>query len=89
MPVGTVKWYDRRRGYGFILSPEGVDVFAHFTVIEGTGYRMLFCGEHVEYEFRRTPKGLQATFIRHLKADGHSFSRPPIPPTAPPNPKPQ
>jgi cold shock protein len=77
MPVGTVKWYDRRRGYGFIVTPEGHDVFAHFTIIEGTGYRMLFCGEIVEYDARVTPKGFQATRITRLKPDGHPWPYPP------------
>ncbi len=78
MPVGTVKWYDRRRGYGFIVSPDGVDVFAHFTAVEGTGYRMLYCGETVDYDAQTTPKGLQATRIRHLKYNGYSWPYPPL-----------
>jgi cold shock protein len=77
MPVGIVKWYDCRRGYGFIVTPEGEDVLAHFTAIEGTGYRSLLRGEQVEYVARRSPKGLQATLVRHLTVAGHPWQDPP------------
>jgi cold shock protein len=82
MPFGFVKWYDCRRGYGFIVTPEGEDVLAHFTAIEGTGYRSLLRGEEVEYEARRTEKGLQATMVRHLKPVVQRWD-PPSPPPPP------
>jgi len=66
MPIGTVKWYDYRKGYGFITGPEGEDIMAHFAVIEGDGFRRLYHGEAVEYEVTRGPRGLQATFVRHI-----------------------
>ena len=53
MNVGTVKWFDSKKGYGFILGPGGQDVFVHFSVIEGEGFRSLRDGEQVEYEFRQ------------------------------------
>jgi cold shock protein len=69
MPVGTVKWYDCKKGFGFILDPSGEDVFAHFTAIEGDGFRRLFDGEKVEYEATRGPKGLQASRVKRLDPD--------------------
>lgn len=70
MQVGTVKWYDSRKGYGFIITEEGEDVLAHFSVIEGDGFRRLFDGEQVEFEASRGPRGLNATFVRRLNQDG-------------------
>jgi CspA family cold shock protein len=69
MPDGTVKWYDCKKGFGFILDSAGEDVFVHFSVIEGDGFRRLFDGEIVEYEAIRSPKGLQATCVRHTSTD--------------------
>ena len=67
MPVGTVKWFDSRKGFGFISDPEtGEDVFVHYTVIEGDGFRRLINGQSVEYELGRGPKGLLATKVRPL-----------------------
>jgi CspA family cold shock protein len=64
MPVGTVKWYDCKKGFGFIVDASGEDVFVHFSVIEGDGFRRLFDREKVEYEATRGPKGLQASRVR-------------------------
>jgi cold shock protein len=84
MHVGIVKWYDCRKGYGFIMTPEGEDVLAHFTAIEGEGFRRLFDGERVEYDRMRGPKGLQATRVRRLDNDGDPMKNPPEPtPPAP------
>jgi cold shock protein len=69
MQVGTVKWYDCRKGYGFIVNSDGEDVLAHFSVIEGTGFRRLYDGEHVEFEAARSDRGLNATFVRRLDGD--------------------
>ena len=60
MMVGNVKWFDVRKGYGFILGPQGEDVFVHYSNIEGLGFRALREGEHVEFELTQTPKGLAA-----------------------------
>jgi CspA family cold shock protein len=81
MTIGIVKWYDCRKGYGFIITAEGEDVLAHFTAIEGTGFRRLFDGEPVEYDATRGPKGLQATRVRHLNHDGHPKENKPDGPT--------
>ena len=66
MPQGTVKWFDSKKGFGFILSPEGEDVFVHFSSIEGDGFRSLKDGESVEYDMSRGDKGLSAQHVRRL-----------------------
>ena len=47
---GVVKWFDPKKGFGFIVGPEGQDIFAHFSCIEGQGYRVLRDGSRVEYD---------------------------------------
>ena len=69
MPVGSVKWYDCRKGFGFILDGYGNDVFVHYTVIEGDGFRRLFDGEQVEYDVAKGPKGLLASRVKRLSPD--------------------
>jgi len=64
MTGGRVKWFDTKKGYGFIVGPNGQDVFVHYTSIEGQGFRSLREGERVEYELVETPKGLAATHVR-------------------------
>jgi cold shock protein len=66
MPVGTVKWFDVRKGYGFILNADGKDVFVHYTFIEGNGFRSLKDGEKVEYEQTHGPKGLAAQHVKRV-----------------------
>lgn len=58
--VGTVKWFNAAKGYGFILRETGEDVFVHHSSIEMSGYRTLAGGTAVEFEVREGPKGLQA-----------------------------
>jgi len=60
MSQGTVKWFDSKKGFGFILNPLGKDVFVHFSSIDGDGFRSLKDGEQVEYEEVDGPKGLSA-----------------------------
>lgn len=66
MPTGTVKWFDTKKGYGFILNAEGKDVFVHYTSIEGEGFRSLKDGEQVEYEQIQGEKGLLAKNVKRL-----------------------
>jgi CspA family cold shock protein len=66
MLTGTVKWFDSKKGFGFILNSEGKDVFVHFSSIEGDGFRALKDGESVEYEPAEGAKGLQAKTVRRL-----------------------
>ncbi|MFB3891615.1 MAG: cold-shock protein [Phycisphaerae bacterium] len=60
MPTGKVKWFDPKKGYGFIIGTEGQDVFVHYTSIAGTGFRALKDGETVDYELVKGEKGFQA-----------------------------
>lgn len=63
MAVGKVKWFNDSKGFGFIEQPTGEDVFVHFSVIEGEGFKSLDEGQEVEYEAVQGPKGLQATRV--------------------------
>ncbi len=60
---GQVKWFDPRKGFGFIVGPEGQDIFVHFTVIEGDGFRVLRDGSGVIYDAERSEKGWRATRV--------------------------
>ena len=66
MPLGTVKWFNAEKGYGFISQESGPDVFVHFSAIDGNGYRNLEENERVEFEVSETPKGLQAANVKRL-----------------------
>jgi len=68
MLSGTVKWFDSKKGYGFIVGPEGKDVFVHFSTIVGDGFRSLRDGEEVDYELTQGEKGLLATEVRRREA---------------------
>ena len=67
MAVGTVKWFNNAKGFGFI-TPQGggEDVFAHFSAINMEGYRTLEEGMQVEYEPVQGPRGWQASNIQRL-----------------------
>lgn len=64
---GTVKWFDNAKGYGFIVSPEGEDVFVHYRVIVGDGYRSLTEGQKVEFVASRGEKGWQASEVESVQ----------------------
>ena len=68
MPTGTVKWFDTKKGFGFIVNSEGKDVFVHYTSIEGDGFRALKDGEQVEYEQIQGEKGLLAKSVKRVAA---------------------
>ncbi len=58
-----MKWFDTKKGYGFIKQPDGDDVFVHFSGIMGEGFKSLRAGEEVEFEIEDGPKGPQATHV--------------------------
>jgi CspA family cold shock protein len=61
--IGTVKWFNARKGYGFIGRDDGDDVFVHFSAIQMEGYRRLDEGQIVEFAIEEGPKGIQATEV--------------------------
>lgn len=69
MEVGLVKWFNNAKGFGFITCDtfDG-DIFAHFSVIEGDGYRTLKMGQKVQFEFTVSDKGATATRILPIMA---------------------
>ena len=67
-PSGTIKWFDAKKGFGFIERASGRDVFVHFSEIEGDGYRQLEEGQHVEFDLAPGRKGEQAQRVRVLVA---------------------
>ncbi|MGL6162572.1 cold-shock protein [Microbulbifer sp.] len=61
--IGTVKWFDESKGFGFLEQESGPDVFAHFSAIADTGFKTLAEGQKVEFTVAKGPKGLQAENI--------------------------
>jgi CspA family cold shock protein len=64
--VGTVKWFNSGKGFGFIEREGGPDVFVHFSAIKGDGYKSLTEGQKVEFTIEQGPKGLQAADVKPL-----------------------
>jgi CspA family cold shock protein len=61
--AGTVKWFDVKKGWGFIQREDGDDIFVHYTAIDGEGFRSLDDGQEVEFDVVEGPKGLQAANV--------------------------
>jgi cold shock protein len=61
--IGTVKWFNGSKGYGFISREGGEDIFVHFSAIQGDGFRNLNEGQKVEFSIEKGPKGLQASNV--------------------------
>ena len=61
--VGTVKWFNAAKGYGFLAQEGGADVFVHYNAIQAEGYRSLRQGQKVEFSIEEGPKGLQAVNV--------------------------
>ena len=80
MTVGTVKWFNADKGFGFIAPESGEDVFVHFSAIQSTGYRSLDEGQAVEFDVTSGPKGPQAANVRPLeRSRQHQPARPATP----------
>jgi CspA family cold shock protein len=67
MTVGTVKWFNADKGFGFIAPESGEDVFVHFSAILSAGYRSVVEGLAVEFDVRSGPKGPLADNVRPLE----------------------
>lgn len=67
MTQGTIKWFDNKKGFGFIAQDEGgPDVFVHFSCIEGDGFKTLAEGDRVQFEVLNSDKGLKATNVTRV-----------------------
>ncbi len=67
MAYGIIKWFDNKKGFGFIAHDEGgQDGFVHFSVIGGEGFKTLDEGDRVEFEFTQSDKGLKALSVVKL-----------------------
>jgi CspA family cold shock protein len=60
MPIGKIKWFSDAKGYGFIDTGQGKDLFVHYSAIQSDGFKSLREGQEVEYEVAQGPKGPQA-----------------------------
>ncbi|MBY0312781.1 MAG: cold shock domain-containing protein [Phycisphaerales bacterium] len=61
--TGQVKWFDPKKGFGFIVGPEGQDIFVHYSKIQGDGFRVLKDGSSVVYDAELTDKGWHASKV--------------------------
>jgi len=68
MPTGRVKWFDNRKGFGFVETENGEDVFVHYSSIHGDGFRTLNDGEMVRFDVVQGPKGLLARKVERIEA---------------------
>jgi len=66
MAKGKVKWFSNQKGYGFITTESGTDVFVHHTAIQGDGYKTLEEGQEVQFDVENGPKGEQAKNVVKL-----------------------
>ncbi len=66
MPEGTVKWFNDKKGYGFIAWEEGKDLFVHHSSIEMTGFKTLSEGDRVSFEVNETDRGPEAKGVKKL-----------------------
>ena len=66
MPQGTVKWFNDKKGYGFITVEGGKDVFVHHSAIEGSGFKSLSEGDRVSFEIEQGAKGPSAVKVKKL-----------------------
>jgi cold shock protein len=65
---GSVKWFNAQKGWGFITTDEGEDVFVHYSAIGGNGFKTLQQGDRVQFEVSNGPRGLQAANVARVEA---------------------
>lgn len=68
MTQGSVKWFNAQKGWGFITTDEGEDVFVHYSAIGGNGFKTLQQGDRVQFEVSNGPRGLQAANVARVEA---------------------
>ena len=66
MSTGTVKWFNAEKGFGFITTDSGKDIFVHFSAIEGDGFKSLDEGQQVSFDITQGDKGDQATNVNRI-----------------------
>jgi CspA family cold shock protein len=66
LPEGTVKWFNERKGYGFITQDNGPDVFVHHEAVKGNGFKSLAENDRVRFETVTSPKGLKAENVEKI-----------------------
>ena len=66
MAEGKVKWFNDAKGFGFITSEDGADVFVHYSSIEGNGFKSLAEGQAVSFEIEQGPKGPKAINVNKI-----------------------
>jgi cold shock protein len=64
MSEGTVKWFNEKKGFGFIASDDGTDVFVHFSAIQDSGFKTLAEGQRVSFDVERGKKGPSAVNVK-------------------------
>ncbi len=64
MSKGVIKWFNEKKGFGFITNEDGTDVFVHYSGIKGDGFKTLNEGDHVEFEIEKGEKGPRAVSVR-------------------------
>ncbi|MCL4537669.1 MAG: cold-shock protein [Nitrospirae bacterium] len=67
MATGTVKWFNDSKGFGFITSDEGGDIFVHHSSIQGSGFKSLAEGDRVSFDVEQGPKGPKAVNVVKIK----------------------
>ncbi len=66
MPQGTVKWFNNKRGWGFIVKEDGEDIFVHYSAIKGDGFRSITEGQRVQFDIEESANGPAAANVEEL-----------------------
>ncbi len=66
MPQGTVKWFNNKRGWGFIVKEDGEDIFVHYSAIKGDGFKSITEGQRVRFDIEESANGPAAANVEEL-----------------------